>query len=296
MCADDFGLAPGVSAAITGLIEQGRLSATSAMTSLPAWRTHAADLRAVIASRPVDVGLHLTLTDQPPAFAGTSLTPGGRFPPIGQVLKDALRGRWHRATEEVILRAEVRAQLDAFEDVWGKPPDYVDGHQHVHILPGIRGVLLGELQLRYDGHPQRPVYLRDCSESPLRIFLRGSAPVKALVLDFLSTGFRRAAQSAGFATNRGFSGLHDFSGREPFEHLMRRFLSNLGPEPLVHVHPGVVDAELTARDNLTAPRQAELAYLESEAFALALEQAGVVIAPFSKVHRGVLQVQSTQGN
>jgi predicted glycoside hydrolase/deacetylase ChbG (UPF0249 family) len=284
VCADDFGLAPGVSDGIAGLIDRGRLSATSAMTILPTWRSHGAVLQAVVARSPADVGLHLTLTDQPALTSVASLAPGGRFPGVNQVLRDALRGRWYHNLEEAILRDEVRAQLDAFEDVWGRPPDYVDGHQHVHILPGIRGVLLGELQLRYDRNPARPVYLRNCGESVWRIARRGGEPSKAVVLSLLSTGFARAARAEGFATNDGFSGLHDFSGREPFGVLMHRFLAFTGPRHLMHVHPGFVDAELRSRDTLTTQREAELAYLASDEFLDALAAAGVQVARFASLH------------
>uniref|UniRef100_A0A183TBX6 Carbohydrate deacetylase n=1 Tax=Schistocephalus solidus TaxID=70667 RepID=A0A183TBX6_SCHSO len=36
---------------------------------------------------------------------------------------------------------EVEKQLLAFEDLFGMPPFRVDGHQHVHVLPGVREVL-----------------------------------------------------------------------------------------------------------------------------------------------------------
>ncbi len=37
LCADDYGLAPGVSAGIRELLDAGRLSATGAMTLSPHW-------------------------------------------------------------------------------------------------------------------------------------------------------------------------------------------------------------------------------------------------------------------
>ena len=45
LCADDYGLAPGVNAAIRDLIAQGRLTATSVMSLCPHWREGAAALR-----------------------------------------------------------------------------------------------------------------------------------------------------------------------------------------------------------------------------------------------------------
>jgi predicted glycoside hydrolase/deacetylase ChbG (UPF0249 family) len=41
-------------------------------------------------------------------------------------------------------RAEVRAQLAAFAALTGGPPVHADGHQHVHVLPGLREVFAEE--------------------------------------------------------------------------------------------------------------------------------------------------------
>ena len=98
-----------------------------------------------------------------------------------------------------------------------------------------------------------------------------------------------AATAGGVATrlpaNDGFAGLHDFSGRVPFRTLMRSFLAGSGPRPLVHVHPGRVDDELRACDVLTTPRETELAYLASAAFADDLADAGLHPARFADFRR-----------
>ena len=58
LCADDFGIAPGVDDGIMALAESGRLTAVSCMTVLPRWPAAAQRLVA-LASR-VDIGLHFT--------------------------------------------------------------------------------------------------------------------------------------------------------------------------------------------------------------------------------------------
>lgn len=278
VCADDFGLAPGVSAAIVELIRTGRLSATSCMTPLPDWRRSAPRLRDTIAAHPADVGLHLTLTDHVPLTAARGLECDRRLPPLGRLLPAALA---HALPHEAV-RDELKAQLDAFEDAWGDAPDYVDGHQHVHILPGVREVLLDELARRY---PANAVWVRDCFEAPLRSLRRGTALPKALLISALGRALRRQLEQRGVPHNDGFSGLHDFSGRRPFGTLMRAFLSGVGPAPLVHVHPGRVDAELIACDPLTTPREAELAYLASDGFVDDLAAAGLRPARFRELAR-----------
>ena len=64
LCADDYGLSPGVDAAITGLVRAGRLGAFSCLSNGPAWFEDAgavADLRAQ-----AQAGLHFNLTEGRP--------------------------------------------------------------------------------------------------------------------------------------------------------------------------------------------------------------------------------------
>ena len=64
LCADDYGLAPGVNRAIRDLIYRGRLNATSVMVVGPAiGRDEVTELQAVAAASPrCAIGLHATLT------------------------------------------------------------------------------------------------------------------------------------------------------------------------------------------------------------------------------------------
>ena len=274
VCADDYGLAPGVSEAIAVLVATGRLSATSCMSTLPDWRRGARPLRAVTAGAPADVGLHLTLTDQPPLSAAARRAWGERLPPLGRLLAAALA----RRLPAQAVADEIRAQLDAFEDAWGDAPDHVDGHQHVHVLPGVRERLVAELLRR---HPRGRVWVRDCVEPPLRSLQRREAAGKAWFISALARGLHRQLREAGLPCNEGFSGLHDFSVERPFAAKMRRFLAGTGPRPLVHVHPGRVDAALRACDPLTTPREAELAYLASAEYLADLAAAGLRPARFA---------------
>ena len=64
LCADDYGLSPGVNRAIRDLIERGRLNATSVMVVGPAiGRDEVNALQAAAANSPrCSIGLHVTLT------------------------------------------------------------------------------------------------------------------------------------------------------------------------------------------------------------------------------------------
>lgn len=64
LCADDYGISPGVNRAIRDLIERGRLNATSVMVVGPAIeRSEVEALQASVkASRRCAIGLHVTLS------------------------------------------------------------------------------------------------------------------------------------------------------------------------------------------------------------------------------------------
>jgi predicted glycoside hydrolase/deacetylase ChbG (UPF0249 family) len=268
LCADDYGLAPGLSHAIRTLIGQGRLQATGCMTGSAFWPEAAVALKP-LAGR-ADIGLHLTLTDQRPLAAMPDLAPGGNFPPLPVLLKRALLRRLDR-TE---IAAELTRQFEAFEAHFGRPPDFLDGHHHVHQLPIIGDVVLDLWRRRMGGRG----WVRCCVEPRAAIMARRVNPLRALVISELGYGFRRKLKAANVPHNLSFRGVYDFSGRIPFAELFRRFTDQPGPRALMMVHPGLVDQALQAADGLTHQREAEFDFLASDQCALSLASRGIGLA------------------
>src|SRR6266704_6378516 len=102
LCADDYGLSPGVNRAIRDLIERGRLNATSVMTVGPAiGRDEVRALQDSAAGSPrCAIGLHATLTAPfRPLTMHFRPTDGGMFLPLPQLLRSALL---HRLDTEMI--------------------------------------------------------------------------------------------------------------------------------------------------------------------------------------------------
>jgi chitin disaccharide deacetylase len=269
LCADDFALADGVSRAILDLARAGRLSATSAMTNRPGWPHLAPALREFDGR--LGVGLHLTLTLGEPLGAMPRLAPGGAFPSLSSLMRSALLGGLPRGE----IEDEIDRQLAAFEAALGRPPDFVDGHQHIHVLPGIRAGLLQALERR---GCRGQVWLRDPSDRLGAILRRRVAVRKALTVRALASGFAGAAHAAGFDTNEGFSGYSPFDPGRDAAADFARFLEALGPRPVVMCHPGHVDAELAGLDPVVEARAREYAYLASEEFADLLRARGVTLA------------------
>ncbi|MGX5732658.1 ChbG/HpnK family deacetylase [Bosea thiooxidans] len=252
LCADDFALTEGVSRSILDLLGRGKLSATSAMTNRPHWRRLAPELAAFTGK--ADLGLHLNLTCAAPLSAMPRLAPGGSLPNLKELARAAVSSRKVRGE----IAVEIARQLDAFEDALGRQPDFIDGHQHVHVLPGVRRALLDHIARRYRAGS---LYLRDPADRPAAIRARGIAVAKALVIAGLATGFRRAALRREFPVNRGFSGVAPFDPQRDFAADMRRFLIAPGSAHLVMCHPGFVDEELASLDPVVATRPVEHAAL-----------------------------------
>ncbi|RDJ23557.1 ChbG/HpnK family deacetylase [Bosea caraganae] len=248
LCADDFALTEGVSRSILDLLALGKLSATGAMTNRPHWKRLAGELSAF--SGRADLGLHLNLTCAAQLSPMPRIAPGGELPKLGDLARAAVSSAAARAE----IAAEIERQLDAFEDALGRPPDFVDGHQHVHVLPGVRGAVLSAIRRRYR---EGSVYLRDPTDSVAAIRARNVAVGKALVIAGLALGLRSQALRRGIKVNSGFSGVSPFDPTRDFAADLGRFLLRPGPAHLVMCHPGHVDDELLGLDPVVATRPQE---------------------------------------
>lgn len=273
LCADDYGLTPGISRSIRELAAAGRISAASCMTVLPGWPHQAARLSAVDA--PLEIGLHLVLTELPPLGPMPALAPRGRLPALGPLLARAAAGLLARPPVAGEIAAEVARQLDAFEAAMGRPPAFVDGHQHVHALHGVREAVLGLFGTRLD--PAR-TWLRLCTTPVPEALRRGTAPHATLVIDRLSRPLRRLAEARGLRGPDDFRGVTRFRpGRVAQE--FERWMTGPGRRVVVMCHPGHAEGPHPVPDPILARRVAEHAYLSGPRFAAALARHGLRLGP-----------------
>jgi predicted glycoside hydrolase/deacetylase ChbG (UPF0249 family) len=272
LCADDYAIAPGVSRAILALIDQGRLTATSCMAASRFWPEHADWLRA--REGQADIGLHFTLTDAAPLSSMPRLSPQGRLPSLGRLITLALLRRLDPAE----IAGELDRQLDRFVDAFGRMPDYIDGHLHIHQLPIVRDLVVDRIRSAAPG-----AYLRVCDEPFPTILHRRIAVPRAVVISALGRGLRRDVTTAHIPANQRFAGVRDFDEKQPYRDLFRAFVRDAPEGLLVMCHPGIADADLAAADRVTTAREDEYRYLASEEFLADLAEAGVSLARFKNV-------------
>ncbi|MES3014007.1 MAG: ChbG/HpnK family deacetylase [Pseudomonadota bacterium] len=258
LCADDFGQAPGISVGIARLAHAQRLTAISCIVNSPGWDSAAGLLAGLPDS--VDVGLHLNLTEGRPLSARLARR-WPRLPSLPRLIVQAHL----RLLPLSQVRNEVHAQLAAFNRAHGKPPAFIDGHQHVHHLPGLREIILDMVE-----HVQPIPAVR----STARVLGPGAAFKRRMIE---RTGGRALAAELAqrvIAHNPALLGAYDFV--EPnYQALMRAWLAALPAEGgLLFCHPGTqLDGD--PPDPIGAARARELAYLGSVAFDADLAAADV---------------------
>ena len=271
LCADDYGISPAVSKAIRELVAQGRLNATSVMVAAPSFdRAEAEALKMLnVGARRVAIGLHVTLTGKfEPMSPGFRPTRHGTFLSLAEMMVHGRLGLLSRKR----LTVEIATQLEAFVTRFGQTPDFIDGHQHVHLFPQVREALLDVMR---ESAPH--AWVRQCGGVP-------TLPIsfwdyKTRVLNGLSGKFRKLAAKRDIATNPAFAGAYDFTADQvDFARLFPGFLRDLPPRSVVMCHPGFVDAELERLDPLTSQREREYAYLAGDDLPGVLRAHGVALA------------------
>jgi len=271
LCADDYGMSPAVNVAIRDLVVRGRINATSVMVIAPSFnRSEAVSLNILNASETrVAIGLHVTLT--------TPYRPLSRnFQPVRDGIflsnRETARHSFLHLLRRETLESEISSQLQEFITAFGRLPDFVDGHQHVHLFPQIREALLSVVK-----NVAPNVWVRQCGRiGPLH---KRVADGKAIALDILSSGFRRLADQCGVHVNPAFAGTYGFAEDADYSQIFPKFLRGLPDGSVVMCHPGFVDAELQRLDPLTTLREREYLFLIDDSFPGLLDAHGLTLLP-----------------
>jgi predicted glycoside hydrolase/deacetylase ChbG (UPF0249 family) len=244
--ADDYALKAGADAAILDLAGRGIVTSASAMVLSPRWK----EAGRALAACSISCGLHLDFTS-PFTAKGFS----------ERSISRAVIGAYCGLTRRDTIRHAIDHQLSLYEDVMGEAPQFVDGHQHIHQLPGIRAGLLACLKQRYGQNAPR-VKIRFCM--PMR--WRG---LEAALVGATGAGaLKRLASKEGFSGNTDFAGVYSFEKGSPLKHLWSSWLAaTAGAAPMIVCHPAKAAKEaLAVPDKIAEARIAEYEWLESAEF------------------------------
>lgn len=212
--ADDFGYCPRRNEGIVEAFLAGAVTSVSLLVN-----GAAAESAAELARRhQIPTGLHANLSEGRPVGsarhgASSLLSPEGFF--LGKMgFREAL------AAGDVALpqvREELEAQMGRFRELLGTNPTHVDGHQHVHVLPGVCQVFAEVLQahgVRFTRLPlERGVGGCTWLEAPARAFACSvERDARAAVGPFSSRGLRWTDAFVGLSTCGRHMSAHRVSG------------------------------------------------------------------------------------
>lgn len=261
--ADDLGWTPGVNRGIADAHRSGIVTSTSLLANGRAFEDAVCMARDLPS---LGVGVHLNLSDGPPvapAARVSSLTGGDGELHGGpeHLLARIVRRRLRLAEVELEWDAQIRKVRDA-----GIRITHLDGHKHVHMLPGLFRVALrlakrhqiGAIRVAHEASPLRAHLASGDSQRDFVVFKQG---VQARGLKLLARDARALAERNGIATTDRFCGIAQTGEltREGLAHLLERLP---GGTTELMCHPGYADDELLRTPTrLQASRAAELGIL-----------------------------------
>jgi chitin disaccharide deacetylase len=261
--ADDLGWTEGVNRGIAEAHRSGIVTSASLLANGVAFASGAELARTTPG---LGVGVHLNLTDGPstaqPELVATLLNDKGAFEggPEALLLRIAKRDLTLIEVEQ-----EWEAQIEKVKEA-GIKPTHLDGHKHVHMLPGLFEIALrlakrysiGAIRVAHEASSLRAALSAGHERHTAVVIKQG---VQARGLKLLARDAREQAQHAGISTADYFCGIAQ-TGELTREGVMR-LLRNLpvGTTELM-CHPGYADAELqSTATRLQGSRQTELQIL-----------------------------------
>lgn len=269
--ADDLGLSEKVNEGIVRAHLEGIVTSSSLMANGAAFE-HA--VRLIRSTPTLDVGVHLTLTGEAPvskpADIPSLLNQDGHFNDHANAF---VKRYLLRKISLEAIRKELDAQIRKAMD-HGVAISHLDGHQHIHMLPGIRRIV-GELAKQYAIPSIR--YPRERLHPYMLLEKHGIGRLIQLLA--LNT-FCAIARTTDARRPDFFAGFF-FGGNLTEENLIKvlKHLPSSGVCELM-CHPGLQDTDSRYK-HWGYPWERELDALTSQNVKTLLQRRGVELIPYS---------------
>ena len=246
--ADDFGYGVARNRGIFKCFQQHAISAISILANCK----HSNDAVALVKELDIPVGLHFNVTQgyplSDPLFVSSLVSSDGKF--MG-------KNTFHHA--KIVpchFLHELQAQLDWFEKAFGKAPEHVDGHQHVHVHPDIARIFAIMLSQRGIRRTRVP-YEDEASEEPQNMSVtrqKFHAYIRSISQNALSI-----FKEFGLVQTDGFLGLNLVGSDMSIERLQQTLKNFFGrglSSCELMVHPGYVCDKYS--DGFTGEQESDL--------------------------------------
>jgi len=278
ICADDFGISPGVSKGVLKLVEANKISATSVMVCFEDWKQEAKPL--INLKNQIDIGLHFTLTGAVPLSSPKEIpslvTANGELASLGQFIKKCFL----RNINSEDVKKEFNEQFDSFVEFFGFTPHFVDGHHNVHQYPVVNKALIETFKEKLDGHN---FYARNTSVPLNKAFRQGGNFLKIFPISLWGTPYKNLLETSNINTNSSFMGIYDWKRPELFGKNFKRFLqASSNKNGIIMTHPGIPDDILKKRDVYNEGRKMEFNFLNETKMENIFDSIKIIPAKFSK--------------
>ena len=284
--ADDFGLTESTNRGILEAHRRGIVTSTTLLANGAAFDSAVALARE---SPELGVGVHLNLTDGRPVSDATTVptlvdSRGQFFAGPVELARRMLAGKLSAAEVE----RELGAQIEKVQRA-GIAVTHLDGHKHVHALPGIFPIVV-RLTRRYGVGRIRPAVERALGLAGLLRRHAGAAPmivkqyVQARALTLLVMDWRDRLQQNGIASPMYLYGITQTGFLDAAE--LETILWNLpeGTSELI-CHPGYADGALRETGTrLVAQRERELEALTRSETRKLIAALGIQLIDYRGVH------------
>lgn len=265
--ADDYGLTEGISRGIVKAHTEGIVTSTSVLVLGRAFREASRWLADV---GTLDAGIHLAAVGEDPPLLSAREIPSlvdrrGRLRPSWRsFLSAACRG----GVDVDDLEREFSAQIEALRAT-GVVISHVDTHQHLHLWPSVREVVVGLATVYGIGAIRVP---------------RSADPLKGVGINRLADHLQARASVAGLSSPDWAAGL-DEAGRmhgQRFVQVLERASAAGHQSAEIGCHPGHA-ADARAHYRWGYDWDLELEWLTSTAARTAVERTGFVLAGYSSL-------------
>ena len=234
--ADDFGLGRGHNSVILRLLNDGVINGTSVFVDALENEEDFLTLSRIRLEKKIQVGLHFNLTE--------------RFTPYkaqGNILSVWCKSIFW-GFKKGFVESELHRQFELFQELLGFAPDFIDGHQHCHAIPGFWPALHRLIE-RQD----EQFWVRSPCPATLPSALSQirSGGMKSILVMWWGWRLRYRLGTCHVNTNSDFSGLVKYSDKSTFETRFRQLAKDTPCNCLFMTHPGSAQdsAEIVGHTN-----------------------------------------------
>ena len=259
--SDDYGRSPDISRGIRESHLRGVVTSTTCMMNIP---TTAADIGIALRETPnLGLGVHLVLTAEKPILSRDQLKTITNED--GSFLKLAVLLSKLDQIDMSEVKAEWRAQIEAFIKAVGRKPTHLDSHHHSsYFTPALfRGML--ELAKEYDCSIRFP-FTNNISSELKQTFIEGPSLIKE------------------FNPRHPDVFIVDFYDKQATQEILLGIINNVEDGSTeIMCHPGYVDDAFAKESSYNSQRETELKILTDPATKQAIQARSIELITFANL-------------